>query len=170
MFRNNSGYGGLFSTPPLPSVPSPVTYTPSPNTSMPQGGSLATLLAAAAPYFTGWLGNRTSRASINQASIDAQRAAEMNRQAQEAVLAQEMAMEAERNRMLEEQFRVQQQNTAAQLEEQRRQWELTYGMQKARQDFEMEEMNRRRAAAEPYRQQVSAYLASPGPSIIARTR
>jgi hypothetical protein len=161
-------YRGLFSTPALPATPAPLTFTPSPNTSMPQGGSLATLLAVAAPYVTSFFGNRTSQAATRQASLDAQRAAEMNRQMQESVLAQQARLEEERNRMLAEQFAVQQQNTAAQLAEQQRQWELTYGMQKARQDFEMEELNRRRAAAEPYRQQVAQYLASPGPSIIAR--
>lgn len=164
---------------PSPSSPyggtTPVTFGGSAglpiNNPMLSGGTLGNLLslaAVAAPYVTNYFGNRTQQAAIRQSSQDAMRAAEMNRAMQEQILAQQQAMEAERNRMLQEQFLVQQQNTAAATAEAQRQFELQYGMQKARQDFEMAELERRRTAAEPYRQQVAAYLASPAPSIIPR--
>lgn len=173
---NRFQFGAPTPSSPLGSPFSGLSFGGAPSASSAQGmfggGTLSNLLAlgmVAAPYVTNYLGNRTQQAAIRQSSQDAQRAAAENRAIQEQILAQQKLLEDERNKIAAEQFLIQQKNIAAANAEAQRQFEMNYGIQKARQDFEMAELERRRAAAEPYRQQVAAYLASPAPSIIPRS-
>ena len=115
------------------------------------------------------IGARTQSNASRLASADAARAAAANERMQRDILAQQALMEEERRKLEAEQFRVQQENMAMQLAQQQQQWAQTYGLQKAAQDWTMEQEQRRAERAAPYREQVARYLASAGPSIIARS-
>jgi len=119
--------------------------------------------------FGAGIGAKTQSSAARLASADAARAAATNERMQREILAQQELMERERRKLEEEQFRVQQDNMAAQLAQQQQQWAQTYGLQKSAQDWTMEEEKRRAERAAPYREQVMRYLANAGPSIIARS-